>query len=69
MTRSKKRRLTISREIVIPVGTIARIEPNRVSRYSGEWVSVLIAHGKDHTSEWMMPLKEALALGLVEEGE
>lgn len=52
-------------DIIIPAGTEAAVEPPHRTEYCTKYVSVLIAHGNDRTSEWLMPLEDAVSFGLV----
>ena len=53
-------------DIVLPAGTEVSINPPHRVSYAIPHVTVLIAHGKDSSSEWHMPLEDAVALGIVE---
>ncbi len=66
--RGKQPTYRLARNIVIPAGTPVQIAPVEVRRH-GEWASVLKAEGPDSTSEWVIPLDEALELGLIEKVE
>jgi hypothetical protein len=55
-----------TRDIVIPAGTEVDISPAGMGRtIHCDFASILTAETKDHTSEWSMPLDEALELGIV----
>lgn len=64
-TQNTPRSVTTLTDIVIPAGTVASVEPPHRTDYCADYVSVLIAHGNDRTSEWMMPLEDAISYGLV----
>lgn len=57
-------KFVLARDIVIPAGTKVQADGPKTSM-RGEAASVLIAETHDHTSEWSMPLDEALRLGIV----
>ena len=67
--RHKTQTVSLLEDITIPAGTEAVIEPPHHTHYATKYVSVLIAHGKDRTSKWLMPLDEAVSFGLVSEPE
>jgi hypothetical protein len=57
-----------TQDIVIPAGTRVRAEPaGRTHKTFVELASILLPHSEDCTGEWMLPLDEAVKLGLVEE--
>ena len=65
MTRKQRteRGLTLS-TVTIPAGSeVTRIPYSRVEKY--DYVSVLVSHDKDATSEWTMPVEDAVRMGIV----
>ena len=63
--RYKPQTITLLQDIVVKAGTMLSIEPPFKRETMCDYVSVLIAHGKDRTSEWTMPLDDAVSYGLV----
>lgn len=59
-------RFVTVRDIVIPAGTELSPPPRTSSRWGFDHEAV-VGHRRDHTSYWSMDLKDAIALGLVEE--
>lgn len=53
-------------DIVIPAGTEVR-EAATITRRAVPFGEAIMGHGPHSTSEWLMPLFEAIAEGLVEE--
>lgn len=66
MTKAAKKYVT-TRDIVIPAGTEVSVDPPHTQSFGTEQVSVLHAESKDCTSEWRMPLDEAIEVGLVKD--
>lgn len=65
---SKRRKPQIARllnDLIIPIGTACTVEPPFKRQTMCDYVSVLISHGNDRTSEWTMPLDDAVSYGLV----
>lgn len=54
------------KNILIPAGSEVGPAPVSITRYV-DYVSVIVSHGPDHTSEWAMPKDDAIALGIVAE--
>lgn len=52
--------------IALSAGTEVSIDPPCRANYAAPYVTVLIAHGRHSSSEWRMPLEDAVALGIVE---
>lgn len=67
MTMNKK--YVTARDILIPAGTAVHVNPPHRSNWGVPSANVLTAVTKDSTSEWLMPLDEAIAAGLVAEVE
>lgn len=63
-TRKMKIDYVTVKDIVIPAGTRVAADGPKTS-YTCERASILVAESKDCTSEWSMPLDEALELGLI----
>lgn len=60
----------LARDIVIPTGTKVDVRPSGTrSKIFCDFAEVLISETKDHTSEWTMPLDEALELGIIVQSE
>lgn len=56
-----------ARDIIIPAGTEVGIAHAGCGRtIHVDFAEILTAETKDHTSEWSMPLDEALELGIIE---
>lgn len=53
-------------DVVLPAGTEVSINPPHQTNHAIPHVTVLVPHGKDSSSEWHMPLEDAVALGIVE---
>jgi hypothetical protein len=60
-----KRTFILARDIHIKAGEIVQINGKRKSQYHGDSVSILIATSKDTTAELIMPLQDAIEIGLV----
>lgn len=65
-SRRKPRKVRLLSDVTIPAGTVASVEPAHRRDFYCDYVSVLIAHGNDRTSEWLIPLDDAVSYGLVE---
>lgn len=64
----KQARYITAVEIVIPAGTEVTIAPDEVKRHPAHsYASALLGMTKDSTSEWTMPLSEALQLGFIKQ--
>lgn len=65
----KPESVKILKDILLSARTEATILPPHRVDYATPQVTILIAHGKDASSEWHMPLEDAVALGIVETPE
>jgi len=65
MTRKQKAEegWTLKTTTISAGSKVTRIPFSRSESY--DYVSVLVSHDKDATSEWRMPFKEAVRLGIV----
>lgn len=70
MTRKKSQTVFVKtlKDVVIPAGTEGTLEPWRRSDII-DYVSVMVSHNKDVTSEWLIPRKDAISLGIIAETE
>jgi hypothetical protein len=66
--KQKTQKVLTTKEIVIPVGSEATVTPYMKSSKT-DFVSVLISHDKNGTSEWTMPVEDAIRLGFIENTE
>lgn len=63
--RKKPQVVRLVNDLIIPAGTVCTVEPPFKRQTLCDYVSVLISHGRDRTSEWTMPLEDAVSYGLV----
>lgn len=63
--RKKSQIVRLLNDLIIPIGTTCTVEPPFKRQTMCDYVSVLIPHGNDRTSEWTMPLDDAVIYGLV----
>lgn len=60
-----QRSFALTRPITIPAGESVHVDGERRSEFRGDTISILVATSKDTTAELVMPLEDALAIGLV----